>query len=104
MKYKDPMMSESVMVALVGKGMPRQEAHRLLQQLVYESQETKKSFSEVLAHNATVSEYLNRQEVDAALDPKSYIGASRELVDSAVDRTMGERRTRGLTQTTSSSR
>jgi adenylosuccinate lyase len=97
MKYKDPMMSESVMIALVGKGMPRQEAHRLLQQLVFESQETKKSFSEVLAHNATVSKYLTREEVDAALNPKSYIGASRELVDSAVDRTMGERRTRGLT-------
>lgn len=79
MKYKDPMMSESVMIALVGKGMPRQEAHRLLQQIVFESQDKKKSFGEVLIQNATVSKYLTKQEVDAALDPRSYIGASWSL-------------------------
>lgn len=96
MKYKDPMMSESVMIALVGKGMPRQEAHRLLQQIVFESQDKKKSFGEVLIQNATVSKYLTKQEVDAALDPRSYIGASLELVHAAVDKTVAERGARGL--------
>ena len=56
MKFKDPMMSESVMIALVNKGMPRQEAHRLLQQLVFESQEKKQSFGEILLGNPTVSQ------------------------------------------------
>jgi adenylosuccinate lyase len=95
-KFKDPMMAESVVIALVNKRMPRQEAHRLLQQLVFESQDRKKSFSETLFSNATISKYLTREEVNAALDPKSYIGMSLELVDAAVEKTLAERRARGL--------
>ena len=89
-------MSESVMIALVNKGMPRQEAHRLLQQLVFKSQEEKKSFSEILVGNPTISKYLTTQEVNGALEPKAYVGMSLELVDDAVQKTSAERRARGL--------
>jgi len=95
-KYKDPMMSESVMIALVRKGLPRQEAHRLLQQVVFESEDKKQSFHDVLLSNLTVSKYLTEDEVKAALDPKLYIGMSMELVDAAVEKTIAERRKRGL--------
>ena len=50
MKYKDPMMSESLLIALVNKGMPRQEAHRLLQELVFQSQQSGMSFRDVLVN------------------------------------------------------
>ena len=96
MRFKDPMMSESVMIALVNKGMPRQEAYRLLQQLVFKSQDEKKSFSEILISNPTISRYLTTEEVNAALEPKAYIGMSPELVDDAVQKTSAERRARGL--------
>ena len=96
MKYKDPMMSESVMIALVNKGMPRQEAHKLLQQLVFKSQEEKRSFSEILIRDPTVIKHLTEKEVNAALEPKSYIGMSPVLVDAAVKNTAAERRARGL--------
>jgi adenylosuccinate lyase len=96
MKFKDPMMSESVMMALVSKGMPRQEAHRLLQQLVFESQDKKKSFSETLFGSPIISKNLAKEEVMGALEPKSYIGMSPELVDDAVKKTIAERSARGL--------
>jgi adenylosuccinate lyase len=96
MRFKDPMMSESVMIALVGKGLPRQEAHRLLQQLVFESQEKKESFGKTLTGNRTIAKYLTQEEVNAALEPSAYIGMSREIVDAAVQKTMIERRARGL--------
>jgi adenylosuccinate lyase len=96
MRFKDPMMSESVMITLVRKGLPRQEAHRLLQQVVFESQEKKRSFEEALLSNSTVTKYLSREEVKAALEPKSYLGMSVELVDAAVEKTVAERRARGL--------
>ncbi len=95
-RFKDPMMSESVMIALVNKGLPRQEAHRLLQQLVFESLEKKQSFTETLLGNSTVSQYLTREDVENALDPKSYVGMSVDLVDAAVQKTLDERRARGL--------
>jgi adenylosuccinate lyase len=95
-RFKDPMMSESVMIALVNKGLPRQEAHRLLQQLVFESLDKKQSFTETLLGNGKVSQYLTRENVEDALDPKSYVGMSVELVDAAVEKTLDERRARGL--------
>jgi adenylosuccinate lyase len=96
MRFKDPMMSESVMIALVNKGMPRQEAHRLLQQLVSESQEKKVSFGETLTGNRTITKYLTPEEVTTVLEPKAYVGMSREIVDAAVRKTLSERRARGL--------
>jgi len=95
-KFKDPMMSESVMMALVNKGMPRLEALKLLQQLVFESQSSKKSLSAELGSNPTVRKYLTQAEVNAALDPKLYLGMSHELIDNAVGKTLIERRGRGL--------
>lgn len=96
MKYKDPMMSESVMIALVGMGMPRQEAHRLLQQIVFESQEKRMSFRDALVESPTVTKYLDQKEIEKALDPRSYIGMATEIVDSVVEKTIAERRSRGL--------
>ena len=96
MKFKDPMMSEAVMIVLVNKGLPRQEAHRLLQQLVFESQGKHTSFRDTLAKNPTVAKYLSEAEIDSALDPRSYIGMAAQIVDAAVAKTMAERSARGL--------
>ena len=96
MKFKDPLMSESVLVSLVSKGMPRQEAHSLLQKLVFESQRKHLKFGDALAQDPIVSKYLTKNELDQALDPNGYLGMSKELVDSAVKTAISERRARGL--------
>jgi adenylosuccinate lyase len=96
MRFKDPMMSESVMIALVNKGMPRQQAHRLLQGIVFDAQEKNRGFADALLGDSKITEYLTAEEVKSALDPKSYLGFSRELVDEVVARTRSERKARGL--------
>ena len=96
MKFKDPMMSEAVMIALVNKGMPRQEAHSLLQRIVFESQEKHRNVSDAVLSDPTIGKYLTKNEVSAALDPKGYLGMSTVLVDAAVAMTVAERRARGL--------
>jgi len=96
MKWKDPMMSESVMIALTLKGMPRQDAHRLVQQIIFNSQQTGESFSTLLQRNDAVSKLLSSSEIESCLDPKSYLGKSAQLVDLAVTRTTAERHARGL--------
>ena len=96
-RFKEPLMSESVMTALVNKGMPRQEAHKLLQELVSRSKAESKPFSETLATNPTVAGYLSKVEIETSLDVRSYLGASEKLVDTAVERALAERRSRGLT-------
>ena len=95
-RFKDPLMSEAVMTSLVNKGMPRLEAHRLLQQLLSESRAENVQFSETLARNSTVAGYLSRGEIEAALDPESYLGVSGQLVDSAIEKATAKRRARGI--------
>jgi adenylosuccinate lyase len=97
MKFKGPLMSESVLTSLVNKGMSRQEAHSLLQKLVFESRDKHVNFGETLKHDPVVAKYLTATELDLALDPKAYLGMSKELVDSSVEKAISERRARGLT-------
>lgn len=96
MKFKDPMMTEAVMIALVNKGLPRQQAHKLLQGMIFRSQEEGTSFEEALAGNPEIIKYLTRNDIVAALNPKNYLGMSGELVDEAVEKTLAERKARGL--------
>src|SRR5208337_4308193 len=96
MKFKDPLMSESVLISLVNKGMPRQEGHSLLQKLVFESQRKHVNFGDTLKQDPVVTKYLTKVELDSALDPNEYLGMSKELVDSAVEKATSERRARGL--------
>jgi len=94
LRFKDPMMAEPVVIALVRKGMPRQEAHRLLQQIVFHNQQSADSFREALIKNGAVSKLLSVPEIDSLLDPKSYLGMSQNLIDLAIEKTLVERRTR----------
>ena len=95
-RFKDPLMSEAVMTALVSKGMPRLEAHKLLQQLLSQSRIDNMPFNETLSRNPLVTRYLSREEIEPALDARGYLGVSGHLVDVAVERAVAERRARGL--------
>ena len=69
-------MSESVMMALAKKGYNRQEAHELLRQLTIKSAVEKKPFKQTLQEDKVVSSILSEKEIDAALNPKNYLGTA----------------------------
>ncbi len=69
-------MSESVMMALARKGVNRQEAHEHLRKLTLVSEVERKPFREVLLSDTLVHETLTCVEIDAALDPKNYLGTA----------------------------
>jgi adenylosuccinate lyase len=71
-------MSEAVMMALVAKGMNRQEAHELLRKLTIKSEAEKRNFREILLEDTFVCGKLSTKEVDEALDPKNYLGTAVE--------------------------
>ena len=90
------VMSEAVMIALVRKGMNRQEAHELERQLAIKSEGERTPFRDVLLKDNTVSHFLNKKEIDVALDPENYLGTAVEQVKLVIKKTMKERRARGL--------
>lgn len=89
-------LSEAVMIALVKKGMSRQEAHEILRQMAIKSAFEKKPFREVLISNEVIRKFLTEREIDEALDPKNYLGTAIEQVKLAIEKTIQERRERGL--------
>jgi adenylosuccinate lyase len=89
-------MSEAVMIALTKKGMDRQEAHELMRQLVIKSEVEKVPYKDVLLNENMVNNLLSEKEITEALDPKNYLGTTIEQVELAIQKTLKERRNRGL--------
>lgn len=83
---KGQVMSESVMIALVAKGLGRQEAHRLVRDAAMEARKKGVHLKDVLATNPTVKKAMTAKELETAMDPDRYVGRSAEIVDSIVSR------------------
>jgi len=87
-------MSEAIMLALTRKGMNRQEAHELMRTLTVKSESEEHPFKETLLKNDTVRKMLNEKEIDAALDPRNYLGTAIKQVELVIQKTKQERKTR----------
>lgn len=81
---KGEIMAEPIMMALTGKGMGRQEAHELVRQLSMKASTSGKDLTDLLKADKKVKRSLSAKEVDAATDPRNYIGVAGEVVDTAV--------------------
>jgi len=89
-------MSEAVMIALVKKGMSRQEAHELLRGLTIKSEVEKSPFKKTLLTNSTIRKMLSEREMDRMLNPRNYLGTAPKQVETALQKTRKERKSRGL--------
>jgi len=78
------IMAEPVMMALTNGGMGRQEAHELVRTLSMKSKGSGKDLVELLKADKSVKKYLKPKDIEAAMDPRNYLGVAREVVDKAV--------------------
>jgi len=78
------IMAENLMIQLVEKGMGRQDAHELLRTIAMESHDKEKPFRDLLVKNKEIRKYLKEKEIDAALNPKNYIGTAVLQVEKVV--------------------
>lgn len=90
-------MAESVMIALAKKGVNRQEAHERLRKLAVKSETERRRFKEILLKDEIVGEKLSAREIEAALNPRNYLGTALRQVENVVKKTGKERKARGLT-------
>lgn len=88
-------MSEAVMTALVKRGMNRQEAHELLRKLTIKSELEDREFKKTLAESREIQRFLTEKDIDAALDPESYLGTAVRQVELMIEKTKREREARG---------
>lgn len=79
------IMAESVMMALVSKGMGRQDAHELIRKCSMDAQKACEDFKSHLMANSSVTALMSEAELDSALDPKLYLGSTGATVDNILD-------------------
>jgi len=82
---KGLVMSEKIMIALVKKGIGRQDAHEIMRQAAMESYAKGASLKEILLKNPQVKKRFNAKELERLLDPRNYIGTAREQVDDVLN-------------------
>ena len=90
------MMSEAVMLALAKKGLGRQKAHELVREMAIKSHNEERPFKDVLAENSTVTKLLSQEEIENVMNPENYLGTAPKQVELVIQKTLKERKARGL--------
>ncbi len=75
-------MAEAVMIAMVEKGMSRQEAHELLRKYSMEARESNIHLKEILVREG----WQEKLNLNKLFNPENYIGKVKEIVDMVIDK------------------
>ncbi len=80
------LLAERVVNFLVGAGVPRQEAHDRVRKVSMRALDNHIPFAESLEEDVFISRKLKPKEIGEALDYKSYIGVTNQLISTALRR------------------
>ena len=80
------VMAERVMLALVDKGVPRDEAHEMLRAASMEALSSGDGLEEVCSKDGAISEVFDSAELAGLFLPENHLGHSGRIVDEAVTR------------------
>jgi adenylosuccinate lyase len=76
-------MTESLMLTLTAKGLPRTEAHEILRNLTRTS-DTGTSLADRAKKDPAIAAHLTPAEIDRTLDPAAYVRTAAEKTDRVV--------------------
>ena len=79
------VFSGAVLLALVDKGMLREDAYRVVQDSAMQAWREGVDFGGLIKANAEAMAVMSPQEVDAAMDPNQYL-AGRDVIFSRLDK------------------
>ncbi len=78
------IMAEPVMMALVGKGIGRQDAHEIVREASMVAEDKEIDLLETLWERDDVKKLISREELEKVMDPANYTGGSKDIVDRMV--------------------
>jgi 3-carboxy-cis,cis-muconate cycloisomerase len=84
------IMAEAVMMNL-GRAIGHEQAHHLVHQAVRRCIQEGRTLAEVLADHPELSQHLTRQELDAIMDPFSYLGIAGESAEAVSEKILARR-------------
>jgi adenylosuccinate lyase len=77
-------MAESLMTKLISKGMGRGDAHELMRKTSLKALQQNKSLKESFIQENKKLKLLSNKEIDDALDPRKYLGATEQIIDRVI--------------------
>ena len=77
-------MAESLMTTLVQHGMGRGDAHELMRKTALKAAAENISLKEAFMKKNKKKELLSEKEVDDALNPENYLGATNEIIKRVI--------------------
>jgi len=77
-------MAESLMTTLISKGMGRGEAHELMRKTALKAAAENKTLKEVFVQENKKIKLLSDKEINDALKPENYLGATDKLIDKVI--------------------
>ena len=78
------ILTERLMIELVAKGVGRQEGHELMRRLALKAWKEKRPLRQVIEEDGEATRLITPVEMDEWLNPRTYIGASIQIVDRAI--------------------
>jgi adenylosuccinate lyase len=77
-------MAESLMTTLIGKRLGRGEAHEIMRKTSLKAASQEKTLKEAFKEENKKLKLLTDKEIDHALKPENYLGATEKIVDKVV--------------------
>ncbi len=77
-------MAESLMTMLISKGFGRGDAHELMRKTSLKAAQQNKSLKEVFIEENNTLKLLTDNEIDSALKPENYLGATEEIIEKVI--------------------
>ena len=77
-------MAESLMTTLISKGTGRGDAHELMRKTALKAAAEGKTLKEVFAQENKKLNILTDKEIDYALKPENYLGATDKIIDKVI--------------------
>jgi adenylosuccinate lyase len=72
--YGGVIFSQRVLLALVEKGLNREEAYKIVQECAHKAWNTEQgNFQELIVQDAQVKSVLSPQEIEACFDPQQHL-------------------------------
>ena len=78
------VMAEKIMLALVDKGIHRDQAHEILRAASMVAVAENRHLREICGEDDAVTNAFSSEELDELFDPSSHLGVSGEIVDEAI--------------------
>jgi adenylosuccinate lyase len=78
------IMAEAVMIALVDKGIGRQDAHAIVRKASLEAEKKGANLLDALLATKAIKGVMSEKELTKVMDPRNYVGMASKIVDEVV--------------------